>query len=171
MRTQIEGDWVDPVSTPRLWNFAVATQQDARRNLATETLRLRSAARLGPARSPPPARHAPAPLPAVSVATAPDAKGRPLPVLAEGCDRPWQPQPCRTRGAEPTSCKTRPASALRGWPHVRAQARLPGGPSPRHLDYRASTFTVFSTRCPVSWTLDRSLCDAVLSQCPSALGQ
>lgn len=54
MRTQIEGDWLDPVSTPRLWNFAVATQQDARRNLATETLRLRSAARLGPGSLPAP---------------------------------------------------------------------------------------------------------------------
>lgn len=83
MRTQIEGDWLDPVSAPG----SGTSHQDARRNLATETLRLRSAARLRPARSPPPARHAPAPLPAVSVATAPAAKGRPLPVLAEGCDR------------------------------------------------------------------------------------
>lgn len=170
MRTQIEGDWLDPVSTPRLWNFAVATQQDARRNLATETLRLRSAARLG-------SGSLPAPCAPRACAAACCFRGNragregTASAGAGGGMRPWQPQPRRTRGAEPTSCKTRLASVLRGWPHARAQARLPGGPSPRHLDYRASALTVFSTRCPVSWTLGRSLCDAVLSQCPSALGQ
>lgn len=39
---------------PRFWNFTVATQWDARRNLATETLRLRSAGAVPAGRVPAP---------------------------------------------------------------------------------------------------------------------
>lgn len=160
------GGLAGPRLRPRLWNFASGRQAEpSNRDTTPAQCRASQAGSL------------PAPCAPRACAAACCFRGNracregTASAGAGGGMRPWQPQPCRTGGAEPTSCKTRPASVLRGWPHARAQARLPGGPSPRHLDYRASALTVFSTRCPVSWTLGRSLCDAVLSQCPSALGQ
>ena len=54
IRAGTEGDSNVPVATPRLRDLTVATRRDARRNLATETLRMRSAGSLRPGARPAP---------------------------------------------------------------------------------------------------------------------